>query len=350
LVLLITGGCGFLGTNLARRAIATGHRVIAFDNLRRVGAMENLRWLRAQGDANFVHGDISNAEEVARAVEEAEPDAVFHVAGQVAMTTSVVNPRRDFEINALGALNLLEAIRRMRPDAPVLYASTNKVYGDLSQYTYHETSTRYKCAEKPNGFDEDTPLQFQSPYGCSKGAADQYFLEYGRTYGLPVVVLRHSSIYGERQFSTVDQGWIGWFCQKALEAKVDPTSVFTISGDGKQVRDALHIDDAVSLYFAALDRMSTVRGSAFNIGGGPSNSLSLLELFALLERQTGAHLQYQRLPWRQSDQRVFVADIRKAHRMLGWRPEISADEGVRRMLQWTAALASVSEPVARRRG
>jgi len=339
--LLITGGCGFLGSNLAAHALAKGYELTVFDNLYRDGSQANLSWLTSQGNFRFIHGDIRNAHDVAAAVRAVAPDAIFHLAGQVAMTTSIANPRMDFEVNALGSLNLLEAVRLHCPAAAVVYSSTNKVYGDLEQYAYSETATRYVCSDRPSGFDESTPLDFHSPYGCSKGAADQYMLDYARIFGLNTVVFRHSSMYGGRQFATYDQGWIGWFCQQAVAAKNGTlTAPFTISGSGKQVRDVLHADDMVSLYFAALQHMPAVRGTAFNIGGGMDNSLSLLELFALLEEFGGVTLSYTKLPPRESDQRVFVADIGRATNLLGWKPLVSSRDGVRRMLDWVAASGS----------
>lgn len=331
---LITGGCGFLGSNLAADAIARGHEVTVFDNLCRLGSARNLEWLKAKGPFTHVAGDIRDMNDVSRAVEKAAPEVVFHLAGQVAMTTSIDDPQRDFDINARGSFMLLNAVRKFAPAATVVYSSTNKVYGDLETLTYPEGPTRYTCAEHPNGFDESTPLDFRSPYGCSKGAADQYMLDFHRVWGLKTVVFRHSSMYGGRQFATYDQGWVGWFCAKAVEAMADKDASFTISGNGKQVRDLLHAADMVSLYNAAVANADRAAGNAFNIGGGMANSLSLLELFALLEELTGAKLKYTRLPPRQSDQKVFVADLTKARRLLGWEPRVSAREGVSDMVGW----------------
>ncbi|WP_417068873.1 GDP-mannose 4,6-dehydratase [Niveibacterium terrae] len=336
--LLITGGCGFLGSNLASHAIAQGYELCVFDSLYREGSRSNLEWLRAQGRFKFVYGDIRNQNDVERVISEFKPDMVFHLAGQVAMTTSIANPRMDFEVNALGTLNVLEAIRRFSPNAGVIYSSTNKVYGDLEQYKYQETETRYVCIDKPNGFDEETPLDFHSPYGCSKGAADQYLRDYHRIYGLKTVVFRHSSMYGGRQFATYDQGWIGWFCQKAVEAKRGESAPFTISGNGKQVRDVLHAEDMVSLYFSAAGRIDVAAGEAFNIGGGIDNSLSLLELFELLEDAVGVKLSYEKLPKRESDQRIFVAQVRKAYEVLNWSPKVNAASGVRKMVEWVKSV------------
>ena len=337
--LLITGGCGFLGSNLAADALSRCDELMVFDNLSRSGSRENLGWLQKMGRFFFEHGDIRNQNDITRAVQSFKPEVIFHLAGQVAMTTSIANPRMDFEINVLGSLNLLEAVRLYAPDTVVVYSSTNKVYGDLEQYAYLETETRYECIDKPGGFDEATPLEFHSPYGCSKGAADQYMLDYARIFGLKTVVFRHSSMYGGRQFATYDQGWVGWFCQKALEAKNGKLKEpFTISGNGKQVRDVLHAADMKRLYMAAVKNINGVRGQAFNIGGGYANSLSLLELFSILEGVTGTQLDYMRLSVRESDQRVFVADITKAKTLLEWEPKVSSHEGVGQMVNWVKEL------------
>ncbi len=332
---LITGGCGFLGSNLAEDALKRGDELLIFDNLSRDGACENLAWLRAKSKFTFVHGDLRNQNDVTRTIRDFKPDVIFHLAGQVAMTTSISDPRKDFEINALGSLNVLEAVRHHVPEATVIYSSTNKVYGDLEQYTYRETETRYECVEFPNGFNESVPLDFHSPYGCSKGAADQYMLDYARIYGLKTVVFRHSSMYGGRQFATYDQGWVGWFCQKAIETKKGILrEPFTISGTGKQVRDVLHAKDMKDLYQKAVNNIEQARGHVFNIGGGIQNSLSLLELLNLLEELVKIKMNFIHLPARTSDQRIFVADITKAKRLLGWKPEISSHAGVRQMVEW----------------
>lgn len=333
--LLITGGCGFLGSNLASDALARGDELTIFDSLYRNGSRDNLIWLQSQGDFRFEHGDIRNQNDITRVVQSFKPDVIFHLAGQVAMTTSIANPRMDFEVNVVGTHNLLEAVRLYVPDAIVIYSSTNKVYGDLEQYTYRETDTRYECIEKPNGFDESTHLDFHSPYGCSKGAADQYMLDYARMFGLKTVVFRHSSMYGGRQFATYDQGWVGWFCQKAVEIKNGiAKEPFTISGTGKQVRDVLHAEDMKSLYFAAINNIENAKGQAFNIGGGRQNSLSLLELFTILEDITDVQLTYKKLPVRESDQRVFLADLTKTKKLIGWKPDVNKEIGIRKMIEW----------------
>jgi CDP-paratose 2-epimerase len=333
--ILITGGCGFLGSNLANHALQQRDELAVFDNLCRDGAVSNLQWLRKQGSFLYVHGDIRNQNDVTRIVMDFRPDAIFHLAGQVAMTTSIEDPRSDFEVNVLGSLNILESSKIYSPDAVIVYSSSNKVYGDLESYRYSETETRYKCIDKPEGFDETTPLEFHSPYGCSKGAADQYMLDYARIFGLKTVVFRHSSMYGGRQYASYDQGWIGWFCKKAVEIRdgilKEP---FMISGSGKQVRDVLHADDIIQLYFSALNKGEKIRGSVFNIGGGMRNSLSLLELFHNLETLMKVRMNYIKLPVRISDQKVFVADIRKAQTQLDWAPLVDKNIGIKRMLDW----------------
>ncbi|EHY0935658.1 CDP-paratose 2-epimerase [Vibrio cholerae] len=332
--LLITGGCGFLGSNLASHAITQGYDVIVFDNLSRLGTYDNLNWLKSFGTFEFVHGDIRNKNDVTRLIERIKPDAIFHLAGQVAMTTSLDNPYMDFEVNIGGSINVLEAVRLHCPETAIFYSSTNKVYGDLEQFSYRETATRYECIEHPNGFSESVGLDFHSPYGCSKGAADQYMLDYARLFGLNTTVFRHSSMYGGRQFATYDQGWVGWFCQKALDAKNSDSARFTISGSGKQVRDVLHADDMISLYFSSLKNKEKVRGRAFNVGGGIDNSLSLLELFKLLECIIKCEMNFEHLSVRASDQRVFVADYSYLKSITGWKPTISKHEGVHRMIDW----------------
>jgi len=333
--LLINGGCGFLGSNLAAYGIENGYEITVLDNLSRLGASDNYAWLKTLGEFKFIHGDTRNRNDMETIIKNGNFDAVFHLAGQVAMTTSIENPYKDFEINTMGAVNLLDSIRKYSPNTAVLFSSTNKVYGDLEYYTYEETDKRYKCVEFPNGFDESVPLDFRSPYGCSKGAADQYMLDYARIFGLKTVVFRHSSMYGSRQFATYDQGWVGWFVQKAVEKFKNPACVpFTISGNGKQVRDILHAKDMISLYYTALNNIDKVCGEAYNIGGTMEQSLSLLELFDLLNEMLGIEMKYEQLPVRQSDQKVFVADITRINERIGWKPEVTAKEGVMAMLDW----------------
>lgn len=330
---LITGGCGFIGSNLAAEVLKRGDELFVFDNLFRFGSSQNLRWLEKQGDFNYYPFDIRNNNDVETVIKDIRPDYVFHLAGQVAMTTSIANPRLDFEVNALGSYNLVEAVRKYSSDTIILYSSTNKVYGDFADLTFEETESRYICKEYPHGFPESMTLSFHSPYGCSKGTADQYLLDYARIFGIRTIVFRHSSMYGDHQHATYDQGWIGWFCQKALEIKNGkPKEPFTISGDGKQVRDVLHSSDVVNLYFAAKD-IPEAYGQAFNIGGGIENSLSLLELFSLLEEMLTIHMHYRKIAWRESDQKVFVADNTRIYETTRWKPQIKKEAGIQKMIE-----------------
>jgi len=334
---LITGGCGFLGSNIASKILEQGDELVIFDSLYRFGSYQNKEWLETQGEYEFIHGDIRNTNDVERTIKTHKPDVIYHLAGQVAMTTSISDPRMDFEINVGGSFNLLNAVRLYSPESTIIYSSTNKVYGDLEQYAYEETNTRYSCVDKPNGFDEKVTLDFHSPYGTSKGSADQYMLDFARIYGIKTAVFRHSSMFGGRQFATYDQGWLGWFTQKAIEIKANTLKEpFTISGNGKQVRDLLYASDCVDLYLKASQNIDTIKGQAFNIGGGMQNSSSLLELFSFLETELDIKMTYTQLPPRESDQRVFVADITKAKELIGWEPKVSKKEGIRKMIQWVS--------------
>ena len=332
---LITGGAGFVGSNLAAYLLDKGENVTVFDSLARDGAAENLAWLRSMDMENFIHGDVRNAFDVEQAIKNVQPDVIFHLAGQVAMTTSMLSPRRDFEINVLGSINVLEAVRQYTPKTAIIYASSNKVYGNLGHLDLVETATRYQPRTIQNGVDESVAIEFHTPYGCSKGAADQYMLDYARGFGLNTVVFRHSTIYGGRQFATYDQGWVGWFCRQAIESKQDlDRPAFTVSGDGKQVRDLLHVSDAVNAYVSACEHIDVARGQAFNIGGGIENSMSLLELLLFLEKRLGTKLNYTHLPWRQSDQKFFVADNSKAERLIQWSPKTSKEQGIEDTIAW----------------
>ena len=330
---LITGGAGFVGSNLAAEVLNRKEKLFVFDNLFRHGSSTNLERLNQKGTFKFYPYDIRNNNDVETVIKEIKPDVIFHLAGQVAMTTSLENPRLDFEINVLGTHNLLESVRKYSPDSIILYSSTNKVYGDFDDLTFEEHETRYTCKEYPDGFNESMPLNFQSPYGCSKGAADQYLLDYYKMFGIKTVVFRHSSMYGGNQHATYDQGWIGWFCQKALEIKQGKLKEpFTISGNGKQVRDVLHSDDVVNLYFTASENIGKVKGQVFNIGGGMENSLSLLELFDLLEQELDIRMKYNKLSPRISDQKVFVANNSKIISKINWIPVIKKQIGIKRVL------------------
>jgi CDP-paratose 2-epimerase len=342
---LITGGCGFLGSNLAASYLREGAQVFVIDALFRHGSAANLAWLEGLAPSSsfhFIQADLANAESVLAVFRRYAPfDYICHVGGQVAMTTSLKDPARDLQTNVLGTFNILEATRSLSPEALIAYSSTNKVYGDLEWLRYEETATRYRLPDYPEGLDESLSLDFSTPYGCSKGAADQYVRDWARVYGLKTVVFRHSSIYGGRQFASFDQGWIGWFCQKALEqcdanqAGQAPNS-FTIAGTGKQVRDVLHADDLISLYRAAYQHRDHLHGEIFNIGGGLANSLSLLELFDhLADILKIPSLVFVNTPRRASDQDCFIAAIGKAQRILDWSPKISSREGIISMLDWT---------------
>jgi CDP-paratose 2-epimerase len=327
---LVTGGAGFIGCNAVRRWLAAGHEVVALDDLSRRGAEANLAWLQKQpGRLVFEKVDIRDASALDAAVARHRDSAVvLHLAAQVAVTTSVVDPRYDFEVNALGTFNLLESVRRHAADAVLLYASTNKVYGGLEEEGVEEHHGRYRF-RRTAGIPETQPLDFHSPYGCSKGAADQYVRDYARIYRLRTVCLRQSCIYGYRQFGVEDQGWVAWFTIAAVTAKP-----VTIYGDGKQVRDLLFIDDLCDAYDAVVARADTLRGGVFNLGGGPQHTLSLLELVAMLERLTGRPLQPTFADWRPGDQPVFVADIARASTALDWRPKVDVRTGVGRLYTW----------------
>jgi len=334
---LITGGLGFLGSNLSNEVIRRKDELFILDNFFRKGCNQNLNWLRKKGSFEFLYGDIRNNNDVERIIREINPDVIFHVAGQVAMTTSLKDPRLDFEINTLGTINILESVRKFSSNSSIIYTSTNKVYGDLEYLEYIENNTRYMSKKYPRGFNESLSLNFQSPYGCSKGAADQYILDYAKMFDLNTIVFRHSTIYGTRQFSTFDQGWIGWFCQKAFETKNGILKdKLTISGNGKQVRDILFIDDAVNLYFMAAKKIKTLKGEVFNIGGGIDNSISILELFDMLEKKLNIQLKFEKLRPRAGDQKFYVSNIDKAKDLIKWKPEVSIDEGIDKMIEWVS--------------
>ncbi|MBT4732715.1 NAD-dependent epimerase/dehydratase family protein [Candidatus Woesearchaeota archaeon] len=336
---LITGGCGFLGSNLASEVLRIGGDLFIFDNLSRTGSEENLLWLKTLGEFRFYHGDIRVSNDIEFFIKDIKPDIIFHLAGQVAMTLSLENPRKDFEINTMGSLNLLESVRKYSPNSIVVYSSTNKVYGDLEYLEYIETKTRYEIKNLSYGIDEKTSLDFRSPYGCSKGAADQYMLDYARNFNIRTVVFRHSTIFGGRQFSTYDQGWIGWFVEKAVLRKKNlSVDSFSISGDGKQVRDILFTSDLINCYFLAVKNIKICCGKSYNIGGGLSNSLSLIELFNILESELNVNLLYHKIPWRANDQKVFIADIRKAYSDFLWTPKVNKKEGIIKMIRWIESL------------
>jgi len=336
--LLITGGCGFIGCNAASRFKSLGHDVTVLDNLSRPGSGRNLEWLKEGGDIRFEWGDVRDAARVGSVVREGRYGAVIHLAGQVAVTTSVVDPRTDFEVNASGTLNVLEAVRSWSPDSIVLFSSTNKVYGKLGELRVLDTPKRCTLPDLPDGVGESQPLDFHSPYGCSKGAADQYIVDYARIYGLRTVNFRQSCIYGTRQLGVEDQGWVAWFAIAHMLGRP-----ITIYGTGKQVRDVLFIDDLLDCYAAAIERIESVAGTTFNIGGGPSNTLSLLEFVELLEQLSGRPVKYGFADWRAGDQPVYISRIERAEQLLGWRPRTGVTEGVDRLNRWIAANRSLIE-------
>jgi CDP-paratose 2-epimerase len=327
---LITGGAGFIGTNLADRLLTGGQRVLIFDSLVRSGVIENLAWLRERhGSLLEVQvGDVRNASLLRRAVRRA--CRVFHLAAQMAVTTSLVHPLEDFEVNALGTLNLLEAIRGMPAPPPLLFTSTNKVYGTLVAMKLALDDDRYLPAApemRAHGVDEQQSLDFHSPYGCSKGTADQYVLDYARIYRLPAVVFRMSSIYGPHQRGSEDQGWVAHFLLATLRGEP-----ITIYGDGRQVRDALYADDLVEAMLAAHAHMKDLSGRAFNIGGGVRNTVTPCELLELSRRLCGYLPPVRHGAWRTADQRYYVSRIDAFTAATGWRPRVSVEEGVRRLL------------------
>jgi CDP-paratose 2-epimerase len=329
--ILLTGGAGFIGCNLAEACIRAGHQVTLFDNLSRRGSQANLDWLRASfGDGfRFIQGDIRDYPAILAAAGGQE--AIYHLAAQTAVTTSVTDPRPDFEINALGTFNVLEAARNAGHDPVFIYASTNKVYGGMEDAPATELATRCVLEAYPDGVSEERPLDFHSPYGCSKGAADQYVRDYSRIYGLRSVVFRQSCIYGQRQMGVEDQGWVAWFVIAAVNGKP-----ITIYGNGKQVRDLLHVDDLVRAFQTATERIDVTKGQVYNLGGGPANTLSIWAEFGpLLAELTGREV----VPaawsdWRPGDQPVFVADVSKARREFGWTPQVSVRDGIARLAAW----------------
>ncbi len=328
---LVTGGAGFIGSNFVHRLLQRGETVAIYDNLSRGGAARNLEWLKqtfGEKTFNVIAADVRDAARLTEAARGA--DVIVHLAGQVAVTTSVVDPREDFEVNALGTFNALEAARASGRKPVFLFASTNKVYGGMDDVQVAEAATRWHYKDLPLGASETQPLDFHSPYGCSKGTGDQYVRDYFRIYDLPTVVFRQSCIYGPRQFGVEDQGWVAWMMIAAVTGKQ-----ITIYGDGKQVRDILYVEDLLDAYDAALANIEKAAGQVYNIGGGPQNVMSIWTEFGpMLEKLLGQRVRVERSDWRPGDQRVFVADIQKAERELGWRPKIGLEEGIEKLFTW----------------
>ncbi|MCL4767274.1 MAG: SDR family NAD(P)-dependent oxidoreductase [Hyphomicrobiaceae bacterium] len=329
---LVTGGAGFIGCNLADRLAREGHDVIVLDALMRPGAEANLAWLKRRHPERISAAVADVRDEAAVTSAAREASAVFHLAAQVAVTTSLDDPCRDFDINVRGTLLLLEALRRRRDRIPFVFASTNKVYGDLGGLALERAADAYLPRDtrvRAHGVGEDQPLSLHTPYGCSKGAADQYVLDYARSFGMPTVVMRMSCIYGPRQLGTEDQGWVAHFVSSALAREP-----ITIYGDGCQVRDVLHVADAVEAYLAAWRRITTARGNVFNLGGGPANAVSLLQVVSEVGMLVGRPLAVELADWRASDQRYYVSDIRRAERMLALPPPRGWRDGLRDLYRW----------------
>ena len=329
---LITGGSGFVGANLAHRLLSQGESVVLYDNLSREGVERNFEWLRSTHGAKvrLEVADTRDSKALTRAAAHAS--MIYHFAAQVAVTTSLVEPRHDFEVNALGTLNLLEAVRPLRNPPPLVFTSTNKVYGALSDLAFRERNDRYEPVDaeiRMHGVNESHRLDFYSPYGCSKGTADQYVLDYARTYGLQAAVFRMSCIYGPHQFGTEDQGWVAHFLIQAMEGRP-----ITLYGDGKQVRDILFVEDLVDAFLLAREKIDTLAGNAFNIGGGPQNTTSLLELMRCIELLNGTAPHVAWGDWRPGDQRYYVSDYRKFQQATGWQPRVGIEDGVRRLHAW----------------
>ena len=328
---VVTGGAGFVGSNLVSSLIDRGEHVVVFDSLARPGSELNLHWLRSRyPHLHYVQGDVRDSDAVNSVIAGA--DRIYHLAGQVAVTTSVEDPRTDFAVNALGTFNVLEAARRSRRQPTLIFTSTNKVYGGIDDVRVTERPGRYEFADHPDGISERQPLDFHSPYGCSKGAADQYVRDYARIYDLPAVVFRMSCIYGPRQFGNEDQGWLAHFIIAAVMGRP-----ITVYGDGKQVRDVLFVDDLVRAFHLAAENIDTAAGQVYNIGGGPANALAVWSDFApILEELRGTAPEVAFGSWRPGDQRCYVSDVRKASRDLGWSPEVDKRTGIGRLWEWVS--------------
>lgn len=328
---LITGGAGFIGCNVAMHHLEKSDEVIILDNLSRSGSDINLAWLQKKyaNRFTFIKGTVADDKLVMDTIPT-DTDVVYHLAGQVAVTKSVEDPRDDFSTNALGSLNVLEAVRAKCPEAIVFYSSTNKVYGGMEFVEVVEEETRYSYANLPHGINEGHPLDFHSPYGCSKGCGDQYVHDYSRIYGLRTVVFRQSCIYGGRQFGIIDQGWVAYLCNAAKQGHP-----ITVYGNGKQVRDVLWIDDLIRAFGQAIEHIDDAAGQVFNIGGGPGITTSIwLEFAPRLEKLAGRKLDVTYGDWRPGDQRVYISDIRKAKQIMDWEPIVNFDEGLNHLWQW----------------
>ena len=329
--ILITGGCGFIGTNAARFYLQKGYTVISVDNLKRNGSKKNLGWLKTlKGNFTFEKADIVDFKKLSKIFNEYKPDLILHLAAQTTVVDSVSDPRNDFYVNALGTFNVLEAVRKEVPLASLIYSSTNKVFGDLKQIPIAKKGERY-FFKYIKGISEKYPLNFQSPYGCSKGCGDQYVLDYAKLFKLKTVVFRQSCIYGPNQFGKEEQGWLTWFVVSSILG-----NKVTVYGDGKQVRDVLYIDDLINAYDLAFTNISKTRGKVYNIGGSIKFILSVLESFKIIEKLANKKINFKFGPWRPSDQKVYISDISSAKKDFGWSPEISPKIGIARLYKWVA--------------
>jgi CDP-paratose 2-epimerase len=340
---LITGGAGFIGTNLAHRLLSEGVPVLVYDNLSRPGVEQNLEWLRREhGDlVQFELADTRNRETLRKAVQRASQ--IFHFAAQVAVTTSLDDPIDDFETNARGTLNLLEAMRSLDDPPPLVFTSTNKVYGEMNDVNLRVRDGRYEPEDaetREYGFSEQRCLHFHSPYGCSKGCAEQYVLDYARTFSMKTAVFRMSCIYGLHQFGNEDQGWVAHFLIRALEGK--PITIF---GDGRQVRDVLFVEDLVDAFLFAQENIDSLAGRAFNIGGGPGNTISLIELLQLIGELHGQQPEVRFEPWRPADQKYYVSDTRQFSQATGWQQQVGVRDGVARLYEWLKEFRSANRRI-----
>lgn len=336
MMVLITGGAGFIGSNLAYSLLSRGDEVTIYDNLSRKIVKNNLKRLKEsthKGKLKIVIDDVRNKNSLNKAIKN--QDVIFHLAAQTAVTNSIRSPMDDFEVNTIGAINLLEGIRKYNPESTILYASTNKVYGGMEHLKYGQTKSRFTFLEKKfkGGINESFPLDFNSPYACSKGSADQYFLSYAKIYDLNTTVFRQSCIYGQGQFGDENQGWVMYFFKKILQGKE-----INIYGNGKQVRDILYIDDLIDAYLQAVNKINKIKGNVYNIGGGSKNTVSLIELIKIIEKKIKKQSHYSFKESRPGDQKIFFSDNKKAYQELGWKPKIGIDQGLDKLYKWAVQI------------
>lgn len=337
--ILITWWLWFLWSNLAFEWYRKCYEIIVLDNFFKTDwNIINYKWLKKEIKFIFENKDIRIQNDVEKVIKKYKPDVIFHVAWQVAMTTSIENPRLDFEVNTLWTFNLLESVRLYSPDTIILYSSTNKVYWDFSNLKLEEKEKRYIYPDYPNWFDENITLDFHSPYWCSKWSADQYLLDYHRIFWIKTVVFRHSTMYWGRQFASYDQWWIGWFIEQSLKLKKWEINNISIHWNWKQVRDLLHANDMMNLYYTTLDNIDKCTWNVFNIWWWEKNSLSLIELFNFLEKELNIKIEIEHKEWRESDQKSFIANISKIKKLTWWEPKISKEQGLKDMLKWIESI------------